>query len=385
MTQGAIDLVQTELSDFPSNEQPLLPDKPYSGPTSIVACQPAESLSITQPVDSYSWWDTASHVCISIRTPAAFASCTAECHVQRQALRLVIKSGCASSQAVQLLKLDPLHSAVKPAFSECFVDGFPAPVTHSNLCNSDDRSVPTPEANFVADVVHSRAEYPQQPCQDKALCSLSDVPVAQKLQASAPMTTDMGLVLGQPPAVTAVLPSPGKQPCRILVTLAKASSAESWPALLGHWNAEKPEAHRSAQPADMAALRRELIRQRQQRQQSHTQLASCAVLQHVSSGVPHSLCEEATEYVASDAATQLQQGSATHVCPSSWQHAPPSGQSCMAKTVKVQKPPCTIHVALHSTLCQVVHRFRQQSICLIILPGQLHSLPAAVHRKHAAC
>ena len=276
MTQGAIDLVQAELGDFPQSDLLLLQDKPYIPPVSIAARQPAKQAAIPQRLDSYTWRDTGGLICISIPIPTALSSrATAECDVQRQALHVTIPSSQTSAQPRYSLKLHPLFSEVKPEACKCLLNEGTIKQLNTRL---------TPKTAPLAIHASSRAwqadvDMQQQPCSNSATHPQGANPLQaqqeeQPRQDSPPVTVHNQ----QAAAGKGILAVSGKLRSEVVITLAKVHPNQTWHTLTGPNIVQPPKKLAPVHPSDMAALRRALIQQRQQKQLSQQSQGKCTAL-----------------------------------------------------------------------------------------------------------
>lgn len=272
MTQGAIDLVQAELGDFPQTDLLLLQDKPYVTPISIAAHQLVQQAAIIQPIDSYTWRDTGTHICISIPVPAALSSrATAECDVQRQTLSITLSSSDAHGQPMYSLRLHPLFSEVKPEACSCLLNGWPVKNHHSGL--SPDTVPPAMQAS--SSTWQAGADNQPQPCSNSAKPQGPTTLQAQQASSRQSHGADWPLVTvckQQAAAGKGILPVSGKLKSGVLITLAKLHPNQTWQTLTGPKPVQQHQKLLPTQPSDMAALRRALVQQRQQKQLSqHSQ------------------------------------------------------------------------------------------------------------------
>lgn len=329
MTQGAIDLVQAELNDFLPSQPLLLQDKPQAGPTYIATRQPATRTPMTQLINSYSWWDAGAHVCLSIPIPATYLGCTAEICAQRQAVRITFQSASADKEAVHTLSIDPLYAEIRPEASACTVEEMPVSDKHGETCRPDKASLPKKFMQAIADGIDSHVASPEQPSKDGPRQSLPSVTL--KIQQASDHSTDIGLVSHQPTSVTDIVAAHDKHSTRILVTLVKLNTREPWLTLTGLKPAQQHKVPRPPNAADMAALRRTLITQRQQRQcsQAHPQATKQAVLEDASSSLSQSLIDDQPDNAAIDTTMKQQKLAASNSCETK-QHPPLDGQAHQA-------------------------------------------------------
>ena len=269
MTQEAIDLVQAELEDCPPS-LPLLQNKPHVCLKSIAACEHAEHTALLQPIDSYTWWDTGNSICISISTPAALsASATVERNVQRQLLSVNILSPDTAGQLAYSLKLDPLYSEIKPEASKCSVSECVKEVRKYNQISPEGAlsSGTTQQADDMS--LDGHADITDQPCSVIPTGAQAMVRLHKQLtclnECANQVSQDL-VISKHPDSVAHSITASCKPKPAVVVTLVKANTSEAWPSLTGSKikSVHQQKAHRPAQPADMAALRRALIKQRQQ-------------------------------------------------------------------------------------------------------------------------
>lgn len=273
MTQEAIDLVQAELEDCPSS-LPLLQNKPHVCLKSIAACEHAEHTALVQPIDSYTWWDTGNSICISIPIPAALsASATVECNVQRQLLSVNILSPDTAGQLAYSLKLDPLYSEIKPEASTCSVNECAKGAMSNQISLEGASSSGTIQR---ADGIHldGHADITDQPCSVIPKGAQTMAGLHKQLtcpnQCPHQVSQDLAISKQRPVSVAHSVTASCKPKPAVVVTTVKANTKEAWPSLTRSKieSVHQQKAHRPAQPADMAALRRALIKQRQQTEPS---------------------------------------------------------------------------------------------------------------------
>ena len=130
MTQGAIDLVQAELTPPLYSSLLLLHDKPYLLPK-LIATEPTRPLAPAHRVISnYTWWNDGDFVCISLPTLGGCHSVSAtapeqvQCCIGELHVKCIITAPDADGQQVQhRLNLPHLNGIIKPGQSSCLFNG----------------------------------------------------------------------------------------------------------------------------------------------------------------------------------------------------------------------------------------------------------------------
>ena len=275
MTQGAIDLVQAELSQQPAERLQLLLDSPIAGPKRLAAEQTHVSPALAQPIAKYSWWDTGSTVCISIPASSisphkALTSDSTQFSLQPEHLSITIASQSAPGQPEQRrLKINRLYAVVRPEASSCYINGCLLQHPYSSCSfsvphKSDPRTSFTPLGTFCSHLNSLNAPPCLQPCSSncdhtQVDCMQIKAPAAELKEFAAPShkLLPMAAISG---AAT------HKQKPAILITLAKDNPTEKWHSL------ERPtlsQQHKAIPPKqqDVAELRHMLHQHRRQKQQ----------------------------------------------------------------------------------------------------------------------
>ena len=287
MTQGAIDLVQAELT-LPLNPAvPLLQHMPAgSGPkllfTELVSAKPLQSVAITE----YTWWDSKKDVCISFSVGAPVTAGRllpgqVRCSIEEQRLDCTILLNADSHTMQHKLTVPYLLDAVQPAMSACFLDNQPVPLVSATVKAPDAKQachVPLSCSEFSSSSNSSSGSSTcssstmQQPARQP--CSRSSMSCPLPPSSCQPCSAHSLQPLEAQTAITAPAAA-----SRVLIRLRKAQASKVWDRLTQPPPVSQPCKHVPCSAETMALLRRTLIQQRQQR---HEQQNICltAALDH---------------------------------------------------------------------------------------------------------
>ena len=273
MTQGAIDLVQAELSPPADLSLLLLKDTPYQQPKLIaIRCQEPTAPE-HKSISNYTWWDNGDFIYVSVPTKALLsgsASHQVQCYIKERQIQCRVEVAFAGAQPIHhRLAIPHLHAAVQPEQSPCFFSG-------NSLQAS---TVSTGEAYtmlycHIDSIILKHSHCPDKPCSPD-LTTPSRQPCSSArtdIQASqhAAQGIQQSLQAGAPaakPSGSMVSAHESKAPC-LLLKLRKAEPNKIWCTLAGQAAVEKSVKKQMPPPSpeSMAALRRALIQQRQQKQ-----------------------------------------------------------------------------------------------------------------------
>lgn len=271
MTQGAIDLVQAELSPPAELSLLLLKDTPYQQPKLIAIGRHGPPAPEHKIISNYTWWDNGDFICVSVPTKALLsgsASHQVQCCIEEMQIQCTVEVAFAGAQLTQhRLAIPHLHAAVQPGQSSCFFNG-------KSLQTS---TVNTAQASTMLHCHTDSGALKDCHCLDKP-CSLglklpSHQPcssVSTYIQAGqhAAQGSQQSLQTGTPAAESSgstVSARQSKAPCLLLI-LRKADPNKTWCTLAGQAPVKEVVKQMPPSPESMAALRRALIQQRQQKQ-----------------------------------------------------------------------------------------------------------------------
>lgn len=276
MTQGAIDLAQAELFTPVESSTLLLQSKACQGPQ-LLATQPAViQKPLLQPLANYTWWDSNTHICISIPisakvSPQKLRREQVQCIVQQQQLHCTITANKARQYR---LSIPHLHACVQPGQSTCLLDGqtvlltrntsSPFPTgspTHLAAVQSAEESTPRP-------LLQHCTSLPQSSTTTQKTFSRTHSQQAPSASLIPSSTTHLQPLASQPAAA-----APGVS--HVLIKLSKVDPSQHWETLANPSAPRQP--CKPAPPCEqsMAALRRTLIHQRQQMQAQQGTTAVC--------------------------------------------------------------------------------------------------------------
>jgi len=121
MTQGAIDLVQAELSPPAELSLLLLKDTPYQQPKLIAIGRHGPPAPEHKIISNYTWWDNGDFICVSVPTKALLsgsASHQVQCCIKEMQIQCTVEVAFAGAQLTQhRLAIPHLHAAVQPGQS----------------------------------------------------------------------------------------------------------------------------------------------------------------------------------------------------------------------------------------------------------------------------
>ena len=275
MTQGAIDLVQAELTMPGEPAVLLLQHKPCKGPE-LLATQPAPpKAQLPKAITKYTWWDSKDFISISIPVSADLAAGKqltqqVQCSIQEHQLHCTFTQTAGQCSVQHRLALHNLTSAVRPAQSICLVDGQPVPLNATTPLPLDASpphhpALPAPDSSSSCSLLQPCALALQQPpCGTEtqlrsSTSSFSQPPVPVSLQPMEHQSKAAGTATAS----------------QVLLKLCKADPSKVWDRLSRAPPPMQSQPYKCAPPSpeSMAVLRRALIQQRQERhrQQSHLQ------------------------------------------------------------------------------------------------------------------
>ncbi|DBB16352.1 TPA: hypothetical protein ACH3X3_014649 [Trebouxia sp. C0006] len=270
MTQGAIDLVQAELSPPADLSLLLLKDTPYQQPQLIAVGCHEPTAPEHKTISNYTWWDSGDFICVSVPTEALLSGSAShlQCCIKEMQIQCTIEVAFAGAQPTHhRLAVPYLHAAVQPEQSSCFLNG-------SSLQAS---TVSTAQASSMLYCHTNSSTLTHVHCLDKpcspGLTSPSHQPCSSAstdIHASqhAAQGKQQSLQAGFPAAESSgsmVLAQKSKNPC-LLLKLRKSDPNNTWCTLAGQAPAKNSIKQVPPSPESMAALRRALIQQRQQKQ-----------------------------------------------------------------------------------------------------------------------
>ena len=270
MTQGAIDHVQAELSPPADLSLLLLKDTPYQQPQLIAVGCHEPTAPEHKTISNYTWWDSGDFICVSVPTEALLSGSAShlQCCIKEMQIQCTIEVAFAGAQPTHhRLAVPYLHAAVQPEQSSCFLNG-------SSLQAS---TVSTAQASSMLYCHTDSSTLTHVHCLDKpcspGLTSPSHQPCSSAstdIHASqhAAQGKQQSLQAGFPAAESSgsmVLAQKSKNPC-LLLKLRKSDPNNTWCTLAGQAPAKNSIKQVPPSPESMAALRRALIQQRQQKQ-----------------------------------------------------------------------------------------------------------------------
>lgn len=272
MTQGAIDLVQAELSPPALPSTLLLEYKPHTV-LKLIATGPKSSQAPEHTVISkYTWWDEGDFVCISLPTAilSASASHHVQCNVRAWQVHCSFHVASVGGQLVQhTLTLPRLYAAVQPQHSSCRYNG--EQVQLSDVATAQISATAQDGSNnhaltsscTVRDACIADLGLPaHHPCSS----ANSSVQARQHAKQGSQQSLQAGTAVADFPGA-ALLPHQSKH-SSLLISLCKADPSKTWTRLTGEPVVNQPAKHVQPDSASMAALRRALIQQRVQRQRA---------------------------------------------------------------------------------------------------------------------
>lgn len=273
MTQGAIDLVQAELSPPALPASLLLEDKPHVLPELIATGPKASEAPEQTVISNNTWWDDGDFVCISLPTAmplSASASHHVQCSVRAWQVHCSFQATNASGQLVQhRLTLPRLYAAVQPQHSSCCHNG--EQVQLSDIATAQ-ISATAQDGNAIQ-VLNSSRTVRDACIADQALtahqpCSSanSSMQARQHAKQGSQRSLQAGTAVADLPSAV-LLPHQSKHPS-LLISLCKADPSKTWMRLTGEAVVTQPAKHMQPASESMAALRRALIQQRVQRQRA---------------------------------------------------------------------------------------------------------------------
>lgn len=271
MTQGAIDLVQAELSPPADHSLLLLKDTPYQQPDLIAIECHGPIAPEHKTISKYTWWDNGDFICVSVPTKALLlgsASHQVQCYIEQMQMQCTVEVAFAGAQLIQhRLAIPHLHAAVQPEQSSCFLNDDSLQMSTVNTaqasttlyCHTDSSTL---KHGHRLDKPCSPGLTPpsHQPCSSASTFIQASQHAAQGIQQS--------LQAGNPaakPSGSMVSAHESNGPC-LLLTLRKADPNKTWRTLAGQAHMMQSVKQMPPSPESMAALRRALIQQRQQKQ-----------------------------------------------------------------------------------------------------------------------
>ncbi len=271
MTQGAIDLVQAELSPPADLSLLLLKDTPYQQPQLIAVGCHEPTAPEHKTISNYTWWDSGDFICASVPTEALLsgsASHQVQCCIKEMQIQCTIEVAFAGAQLIHhRLAIPHLHAAVQPEQSSCFLNGSSlqastvsiAPASTMHYCNTDSSSLKHSDC-LDKSCSPSLTLPSHQPCSSASTDTQASHHAAQGIQQSL----QAGFPAAEPCASIASAHE-SKPPC-LLLKLRKADRNKTWCTLASQAPVKESVKQVPPSPESMAALRRALIQQRQQKQ-----------------------------------------------------------------------------------------------------------------------
>ena len=270
MTQGAIDLVQAEMITPVESAVLLLQNKPCLGPR-LLDTQPAQAQKpLLQPIADYTWWDSKSHICISVSIHTGISTeklspGQVQCNIQQQQLHCTITPSAPHSLTQHRLSIRHLHACVHPGQSTCLLDG------QAVLLEQNTPKRP-PSVSQAHDTALQSVSTPVT-CSTLLQCNSSpqssmrahDTSIAPSQQATSLSLRSSSARHLQPIALQPAATAPA---CvsQVLIRLMKADASQPWETLAQPPASSQPCKLAAPSEESMAALRRTLIHQRQQTQ-----------------------------------------------------------------------------------------------------------------------
>ncbi len=271
MTQGAIDLVQAEISPPADLSLLLLKDTPYQQAKLIAIRCHEPTAPEHKTISNYTWWDSGDFICVSVPTKALLSGSAlhqVQCYIRERQILCTVEVAFAGAQLIHhRLTIPHLHAAVQPEQSSCFLNGSSlqastvsiAPASTMHYCNTDSSSLKHSDC-LDKSCSPSLTLPSHQPCSSASTDTQASHHAAQGIQQSL----QAGFPAAEPCASIASAHE-SKPPC-MLLKLRKAEPNKTWCALAGQAPVQESAKQVPPSPESMAALRRALIQQRQQKQ-----------------------------------------------------------------------------------------------------------------------
>lgn len=271
MTQGAIDLVQAELSPPADLSLLLLKDTPYQQPKLIAIGSHEPTAPEHKTISKYTWWDNGDFICVSVPTEALLsgsASHQVQCCIKEMQIQCTTEVAFAGAQPIHhRLAVPYLHAAVQPEQSSCYLNGISLQAstvdtaqasamlychTHSSTLK-DCHCLDKPHSPGLTSPSH-------QPCSFAS----TDIHVSQHAAQGKQQSLQAGFPAAEYSG-SAVLAHQSKNRC-LLLKLRKSDPNKTWRTLAGQAPVKESVKQVPPSPESMAALRRALIQPCQQKQ-----------------------------------------------------------------------------------------------------------------------
>ena len=261
---------------------PLLQHKPCKVPE-LLATQPVQAKAqLPKAITHYTWWDSKDFISISIPVSADLSPCKllpqqVQCCIQEELLQCTITQTAGHQGLQHRLSLQQLTSAVRPAQSICLVDGQSVPLNPNPLSFSDASlvchpSLPSPDSkSSLSQHCPPALQQPPSGCDAQPCSKTCSFNQPASLAPVHPCSVkSLEVVKSRSKAVGTTITS------QVLIKLHKADPGKVWDRLSRSPLPVKlqPCKHAPPRPESMAALRRALIQQRQERHRQHSNLQS---------------------------------------------------------------------------------------------------------------
>ena len=271
MTQGAIDLVQAELSPPADHSLLLLKDAPYQQRKLIAIESHGPIAPEHKTISNYTWWDNGDFICVLVPTKALLsgsASHQVQCYIKEMQIQCSVEVAFAGAQLIHhRLGIPYLHAAVQPEQSSCFLNGNSLQASTVNTAQASTMLYCHTDSSTLKDGHRpNKPRSPDLPSPSHQPCSSTSTYIQasqhaaqlnqQSLQAGTPAAESSGSIASA---------HQSKPPC-LLLKLRKAEPNKTWCTLAGQAPVKQSVKQMPPSPESMAALRRALIQRRQQKQ-----------------------------------------------------------------------------------------------------------------------
>ena len=271
MTQGAIDLVQAELSPPADDSLLLLEDTPYQQPKLIAIACHGPTAPEHKTISNYTWWDNGDFICVSVPTKALLsgsASHQVQCCIKERQIHCTVEVAFAAAQPIHhRMAIPHLHAAVQPEQSSCCLNGSSLQASTANTAQASSMHYCYTDSSILK---HSHCldklcspgltSPSHQPCSTASTYIQASQHAAQGIQQSLQAGTPAAECFG---AIASAHQS--KAPC-LLLKLRKVEPNKTWCTLAGQAHVKESVKQMPPSPESMAALRRALMQRRQQKQ-----------------------------------------------------------------------------------------------------------------------
>lgn len=258
----------------------LLQSKACRGPQ-LLATQPAlVQRPLLQPLANYTWWDSRTHICISIPisaevSPEKLSLQQVQCIVQQQQLHCTITASKSHQTTQYRLLIPHLHACVQPGQSTCLLDGQTVLLTQNTLAPSPIGSqthlaaLQSAEESMTWPLMQQCKTLPQSSMQTQQTFSGTHTQQAPSASVDSSSTSHLQPLASQPAAAAPAFVS------RVLIKLSKVDPSQHWETLAKPTSPRQPCKPAPPSEQSMAALRRTLMQQRQQMQAQQGKTAVC--------------------------------------------------------------------------------------------------------------